>query len=109
MKSGTRTTAIDLSPAGTEALLTFTKDMAYEAGEMIREVFAQPVDTNYGRKTATDPVTETDEAVEALIYSRIRDKFPSHKFIGEESAADVEWTSEPTWIIDPIDGTANCK
>ena len=76
---------------------------------MIREVFAQPVDMNYGRKTAKEPVSKTDKAVEALIYSRIRDKFPSHNFIGEESAADVEWTSEPTCIIDPIDGTANCK
>ena len=55
MKSGTSTTAIDLSPAGTEALLTFTKDMAYEAGEMTCEVYAQPVDIISGRKTATDP------------------------------------------------------
>ena len=90
IKSGTSKTAIGLSPACTEALLTFTKDMAYEAGEVIREVLAQPVDTNYGRKTATDPVTETNKAAEALIYSPVRDKFPSHKFIGEESAADVE-------------------
>ena len=76
---------------------------------MIREVFAHPVDMNSGRKTATDPVTETDKAVEALLYSRIRDKFQSNKFIGEESAVDVDWTSETTWIMDPIDGTANWK
>jgi hypothetical protein len=32
------------------------------------------------------------------------------RFIGEESTAEgkkVEWMDAPTWIIDPIDGTAN--
>ena len=86
--SGTSTTAIDLGPTGTEALLTFTKDMAYEAGDMFRVVFARLVDMNSGRKTATDPMTETDKAVEALIYSRIRDKFPSNKFFYPRGKCD---------------------
>jgi inositol-phosphate phosphatase/L-galactose 1-phosphate phosphatase len=41
-----------------------------------------------------------------------RNAFPSHKFIGEETTADSdglikEFGNDPTWIIDPIDGTMN--
>lgn len=44
------------------------------------------------------------------MYQAIREKYPDHKFIGEESWAAGEHaviTNEPTWIIDPIDGTTN--
>ena len=41
-----------------------------------------------------------------------RKVFPSHKFIGEETTAACDgvisdFTNDPTWIIDPIDGTMN--
>ncbi|CAF4745988.1 unnamed protein product, partial [Rotaria magnacalcarata] len=40
----------------------------------------------------------------------LRESFPAHKFIGEESTAlgtKSSFTDDPTWIIDPIDGTTN--
>lgn len=96
------------SAQATEQYLSFAKDVALEAGRMIRKAFEQPRVNNYGRKSATDPVTETDHAVEAYILARIRERFPAHKVIGEESASQTVWTEQPTWIVDPIDGTANC-
>jgi len=58
-----------------------------------------------------DLVTETDQEVEKRLISGLKRKFPTHKFIGEESAsASTErnkLTSDPTWIIDPVDGTTN--
>ncbi|CAG0887648.1 unnamed protein product [Cyprideis torosa] len=55
-----------------------------------------------------DLVTETDHFVEALIKDALKAKFPSHKFIGEESGQDKPGlTDDPTWILDPIDGTMN--
>ena len=65
------------------------------------------------KSNATDLVTETDRSVEKLIVDGIRSKFPSHRIIGEEATAELgsdmveEFTDEPTWIIDPIDGTMN--
>ena len=62
------------------------------------------------KKNTADLVTETDQATEKLVMNAIREKYPLHKFIGEESWADgerPELTHEPTWIIDPIDGTTN--
>lgn len=54
-----------------------------------------------------DLVTETDKAVEKLIFEELKKQYPNDKFIGEESASKNEWTNDPTWIIDPIDGTTN--
>lgn len=97
----------DLSAAGTACLLSFAEELARRAGGMIRTAFHMPR-TTYDRKSATDPVTETDRAVETKIFGAIRKKFTQHALIGEESAAETEWTDAPTWIVDPIDGTANC-
>lgn len=98
----------DLSPPGTAALLSFAEGVAREAGAMIRKAFAAPTGGgDYDRKSALDPVTETDRAVERMVFGRIRQRFPGHALIGEESAAGVEWTGAATWIVDPIDGTAN--
>ena len=57
-----------------------------------------------------DLVTETDTAVENLIINTLKTTFPNHSFIGEESVASglkCQLTENPTWIIDPIDGTSN--
>ena len=62
------------------------------------------------KKNTADLVTETDQHTEQLVCPAIREKYPDHKFIGEESWAAGEQaaiTNEPTWIIDPIDGTTN--
>lgn len=55
-------------------------------------------------------VTETDLAVERFVRSEIAQRYPSHAFIGEESDAGgviSNFSSAPTWIVDPIDGTTN--
>ncbi|KAE8290461.1 Inositol monophosphatase 1 [Larimichthys crocea] len=62
------------------------------------------------KSSPADLVTETDQRVEKILISAIRNKYPEHRFIGEESVAAgecLELTDCPTWIIDPIDGTVN--
>ena len=65
----------------------------------------------FSQKSApNDLVTETDQEVEKLLITGLSDKFPDTKFIGEESVAagsGCVLTGEPTWVIDPIDGTTN--
>ncbi|XP_019629722.1 PREDICTED: inositol monophosphatase 1-like isoform X2 [Branchiostoma belcheri] len=84
-------------------------EVARKAGEEIRSAFSSEkrIET---KSCAVDLVTETDQKVEKMIISTLREKFPTHSFIGEESAAageKVELTDNPTWIIDPVDGTTN--
>lgn len=51
-------------------------------------------------------VTEVDTQAEAAIIEIIRQHFPGHNIMGEESGA-VDNASEFQWVIDPIDGTVN--
>lgn len=51
-------------------------------------------------------VTEADIASEKCIIEIIRGKFPAHNIISEE-AGFLKGNSEYTWIVDPLDGTAN--
>ncbi|XP_035988886.1 inositol monophosphatase 1 isoform X2 [Fundulus heteroclitus] len=83
--------------------------VARKAGEVVRKALhdERKVMT---KSSAVDLVTQTDQKVEQLIIQSVKEKFPEHRFIGEESVAAGEpciLTDDPTWIIDPIDGTTN--
>lgn len=53
-------------------------------------------------------MTTTDRAVESFISTQLAILFPSYAFIGEESyKAGSPLTDDPTFIVDPIDGTSN--
>ncbi|KAI8053250.1 hypothetical protein BDF22DRAFT_620082 [Syncephalis plumigaleata] len=58
---------------------------------------------------SSDLVTVTDRAVEERLRARIAERYPNHLCVGEEFGTDerVRIGPEPTWIMDPIDGTAN--
>jgi fructose-1,6-bisphosphatase/inositol monophosphatase family enzyme len=43
-------------------------------------------------------VTETDKASEASVIELIREQFPDHAFIAEETAALAPLTDVPTWV-----------
>ncbi|ORY70369.1 inositol monophosphatase family-domain-containing protein [Pseudomassariella vexata] len=65
------------------------------------------------KDSAVDIVTKADEDVEAFIKTSIEKKYPTHKFLGEESSSKgssrsylIE-PSTPTWCVDPLDGTVN--
>ncbi|XP_062128264.1 proteoglycan 4 isoform X3 [Drosophila sulfurigaster albostrigata] len=56
--------------------------------------------------------TSTDNEIEEMMIKEINEKYPNHKIIAEEEVSrsetgQVKLTTEPTWIIDPIDGTMN--
>jgi myo-inositol-1(or 4)-monophosphatase len=55
-------------------------------------------------------VTDTDIAAERAIIDCIKERFPDHKILAEESAQTLEpgsYGEGYTWVIDPIDGTTN--
>jgi len=88
----------------------FALDLVNKAGRLVKDAFAQPNSAVTTKASATDLVTETDQAVEEMLIKGLSAQFPTHKFIGEESAAAgkrSDLTDAPTWIIDPIDGTTN--
>ena len=60
-------------------------------------------------KSPNDFVTEVDRAAEQAIIDVLKQAYPDHAFLGEESGASANFTDthEHVWIIDPLDGTTN--
>ena len=58
------------------------------------------------RKQQSDYVTEVDRAAEAAIIDVLREAYPAHSILAEESGSSGP-ESEYQWIIDPLDGTTN--
>jgi myo-inositol-1(or 4)-monophosphatase len=56
-------------------------------------------------KSLNDLVSEVDRAAEDAIIQTIRNAYPGHAILAEESGATGH--SEYVWIIDPLDGTTN--
>lgn len=92
-----------------DEVLVVAKEAVKIAGTQIRAAWLQQSEVKATKSNATDLVTETDQRCEDLIISLLKQKFPQHQIIGEESAGSsrYELTDEPTWTIDPIDGTTN--
>ncbi|XP_050213132.1 inositol-phosphate phosphatase [Mercurialis annua] len=101
--------AINMSE--TDSLSEFLQtavDAAKRAGQIISKGFY--LTKHVEHKGQVDLVTETDKSCEDLIFNHLKQHFPTHKFIGEETTAAcgiTELTDEPTWIVDPLDGTTN--
>jgi histidinol-phosphatase len=61
-------------------------------------------------KPDQSPVTDADKTVESLIKKRLIEARPNDSLIGEEFGnvgENLHGAGSRTWIIDPIDGTAN--
>lgn len=85
----------------------FILPLVLEAGKVLLE--AKNVKGEVKNGVECDFVTSYDIKIEHILHKQIKEKYPSHKFIGEESASNAKFilTNDPTWIIDPIDGTEN--
>ncbi len=76
------------------------------AGDIILKNLGHLSASDIQTKRAFDFVTKVDRWSEAVILKTIREKFPSHTFMAEESLKQEE-TDNYRWIIDPLDGTTN--
>lgn len=86
-------------------LLQIAKKLAHDAGKLALEYQQHGFKTE--SKGGVDLVTEADKACEALILKTIKDNFPDHAILTEESGAQGDPRAEFKWIVDPIDGTVN--
>ncbi|ENN80793.1 hypothetical protein D910_08503 [Dendroctonus ponderosae] len=87
----------------------FILPLVLEAGKVMAEV--EEVEVEFKQDIVWDLVTIYDRKIEEVLINKIKEKYPQHKYIGEEETAKsghtAKLTDSPTWIIDPIDGTAN--
>ncbi|RDL31480.1 Inositol monophosphatase [Venustampulla echinocandica] len=115
--------AFSLSDAELQEIYSFALDLGRRAGRILMDGVERRTGEASGRDekrdvageekmNAVDIVTQTDLDVEAFVLKEITERFPSHKFIGEEtyssgSSREYLITDEPTWCVDPLDGTVN--
>jgi myo-inositol-1(or 4)-monophosphatase len=81
--------------------------LAREAGEIAKARFRDRSSFTIGLKGPQDFLTEVDGEVERLIAGRLHKLFPGDGFIGEEGEGRIARGDAPTWVVDPVDGTAN--
>ncbi len=78
--------------------------LAIEAGTKIMEIYNAD-DFDVKVKSDDSPVTEADEAADALISAGLRATFPDVALVTEEQADSHEVTAATFLIVDPLDGT----
>ncbi len=80
------------------------KSWLVEAGQIAMDGFAS---AKMHWKPDHTPVTDIEYRMESLIIERLREHFPGHQIISEESGKteDAPSASEAVWALDPIDGT----
>ena len=87
-----------------DRLIVVMRRLALEAGDRIMEIYAAD-DFDVRVKSDASPVTEADEAADAIISTGLREAFPQLALVTEEQAASHAETADTFLIVDPLDGT----
>ena len=87
-----------------EVLIPVMRQLALEAGAKIMQVYDGP-DFEVKSKSDASPVTEADEAADAIISAGLRAAFPEMVLITEEQADSHALRAATFLIVDPLDGT----
>ena len=87
-----------------EELTQTMRRLALEAGDKIMEIYRSD-DFDVRAKSDDSPVTEADEAADALISAGLRAAFPEIALITEEQADTHDLDVRDFLIVDPLDGT----
>ena len=78
--------------------------LALKAGDKIMEIY-QRDDFEVKTKSDDSPVTEADEAADALISAGLRAAFPDIALVTEEQSDSHSVVADRFFIVDPLDGT----
>lgn len=85
-------------------LIAVMRRLAIEAGAKILEIY-HATEMDVRSKSDASPVTEADEAADALISAGLRQAFPDLALVTEEQASSHRDQGDSFLIVDPLDGT----
>ncbi|MBA3565175.1 MAG: inositol monophosphatase [Gammaproteobacteria bacterium] len=88
-------------------LLNIAVRAARRAGDTILRYLGRLESYEIATKSRNEFVTEVDRLAEQEIVQTIRQNYPDHGVLAEESGRHGRPDSEFLWIIDPLDGTTN--
>ncbi|MCK4910245.1 MAG: inositol monophosphatase [Thermodesulfovibrionales bacterium] len=78
---------------------------AQKGGEVLKRNLGKISEADVSSKDPFDFVTRVDQESEEAVIGAIRDSYPGHHFLAEETLK--EEAGGYRWIIDPLDGTTN--
>lgn len=87
-----------------EEIHGFVRDLARSAAELQLSRYERPGEIS--EKKPKDLVTEVDYLCEDLLISRIEESYPADAILSEERGGEIA-PSGRSWVLDPVDGTAN--
>jgi myo-inositol-1(or 4)-monophosphatase len=89
-------------------MLNIAIKAARKAGDVINRAARNLDIVAVREKAANDFVTEVDREAEQTIIRMLREAYPKHSILAEESGeAHSGGNADYQWIIDPLDGTTN--
>lgn len=88
------------------SLLLDAMSWAREAGAVHMRYFRGNELDIRSKLNDSDVVTAADKAAEKVLIDHIREAYPDHSILSEESGAD-QHAGDYRWVIDPLDGTTN--
>lgn len=88
-------------------MLNIAIEAAREAGKYLKHHMGRVREVKQKGAHSINLVTEIDRISEQKIIAKIKQHFPSHDILAEESGTTHGKTSAFKWIIDPLDGTTN--
>jgi myo-inositol-1(or 4)-monophosphatase len=86
-------------------MLTIAVKAARRAGGIINRAARNLDIVAVQEKAANDFVSEVDREAESAIIRTLREAYPDHSILAEETGASGK--SDYRWIVDPLDGTTN--
>ena len=90
------------------AMLNTALTAARSAAKIILTGLDRIDSVRIAEKNRNDFVTSVDKAAETEIIAILKEAYPDHLFLAEESFNDTKLNKNDNfWIIDPIDGTTN--
>jgi len=87
-------------------VIGFIENLAKRAGDILLSHFGEDEQLLKLRYSVKAAVTKYDKMVDELIIREIRQKYPDHSLLTEESGwlkGDPDWL----WIVDSLDGTSD--
>lgn len=91
----------------TPEFLEAVESVARAGADQLMPYFRRLTSDQVSEKASNDLVTVADRASESAILAAIGQRFPSHNILSEEAGWSARSSSDPTWIVDPLDGTTN--
>jgi myo-inositol-1(or 4)-monophosphatase len=95
---------VSASGASPEELHSFLRDLARRTGELQLSRYEDPGEIK--EKAPKDLVTEVDLLCEEFLIREIKKRYPDDAILSEERGGEISPTGR-TWLLDPVDGTAN--